>query len=115
MEITVDQVRVVVPTGYSVYTEIVASVDITRFLIVLKYSDDSFDRVATVYDIETYPEVKTPDVPFYRAISATVIYELVSEAIEYSSYTLVRLGRVVTQYDEYVNHFVGSDTHIIVP
>jgi len=44
-------------------------------LLVCRYSDDAFDRVATIYDLSAWPTVKTIGMEYYRQATVTVDYD----------------------------------------
>lgn len=87
--------------------------DITMYLFVLTYETDAYDRVATVHDIENYPEEKTLGIPWYRAVAASKDFDNITDATEFADYVKVRLERVVQQYEEYTGEFEGEEDTII--
>jgi hypothetical protein len=116
MDITLHQDRTSSETGFSVANEVTAATDITKFLFVLKYETDEYDRVATVHDIESYPETKTQGTPWYRATSVTKEFDNIADAQTFADYVKTRLDRVAQNYDTFKDTFEGSeDTVIAVP
>jgi hypothetical protein len=113
MDITLNQVRISSETGFSVANEVTAATDITKFLFVLKYETDEYDRVATVHDIENYPETKTQGVPWYRAVSVTKEYDNLADAQAFADYVKTRLDRVVTNYYTFKGTFEGTEDTVI--
>lgn len=96
--------------------EVIASEGITLALFVFAVIDETFNHVATVRDIETYPESKAQavndGVDYYRQTSVTREYNNIVDATAFATHVRARLNFLVQDYPRTVDGFVGSETYI---
>lgn len=78
-----------------------------------------FDHVATVLDIQTYPNSQAAAVagnlPFYRLATVTQTFSNVDVAEDFATMLVQRMSTVAREYDLVVNTFVGTDTNVVLP
>ena len=114
--IEVKQVRSVVEGPlYRVDTSVLRAQQIDPEIFVLSTEDDSFNHVATVWDMQTYPntkqEAQATGSPFYRVTQAVVDYENENTAVSAASYTLARVDALAREYQVVNEGFLGTTEH----
>ena len=91
--------------------EITEANQITDKLFVYKTeknpADDYYDRVATPYDIQTYPEVRDAGVAFYRVKIATLVIDDISTAQSAKDSIPSSVTRTLKEYSVAQESFVG--------
>jgi len=101
---------------YQVDTEVLRAENIEAEIFVLSTEDDSFNHVATTWDMQTYPNTKqqaqAEGSPFYRVTQAVVPYDTVDTAVTAASYTLVRVDSLVRDYQTVNDDFIGFTERI---
>jgi hypothetical protein len=89
---------------------VTAATVITKSLFVFRVAtlqvDDTYDRVATPYDIDTYPEVRDPDKDFYRLDTATFDFDAVDAGIQAKLDLNARMLLAAGEYDKATDSFV---------
>lgn len=115
--VTHTQVRSSVLSGYQIVDTVTATVSIPTQLFVFKTTDDSFSRVATVFDVGEYPDNK-PDAiangdPYYRGAVVTIVYAQLDDAVNFAQTTHDRLQSLVIEYAAATTTFVGSTTETL--
>ena len=100
-----------------VAAEITASDGISDKLFVFKVgeraADDVYDRVATPYDIQTYPEARNAQIGFFRASTATLQFPDVSSGNASKETLVTSVTRALKEYAAAVDTFLGvTDTNI---
>jgi hypothetical protein len=110
--ITLSQTNTVDSEGkYAVASEILASTGIPLALFVYSRSTSMFDRIASVRDVETYPETLetavTEDSDYYRMPQATCVFTRVVDAEAFASVVRSSLSYLTADYRRYKESFVG--------
>jgi len=86
------------------------AVDIPTEMFVFKVAtlaaDDTYDRVATPYDIDTWPIVRDPAKDYYRADTITLNYDAVGSGIKAKADLNTRMTLAVAEYDQSQDSFV---------
>ena len=106
------------PNGRAqVVAQITATEGISDKLFVFKVGDivdnDVYDRVATPYDIQTYPEARDAQVAFFRASSATLSFSDAGAGNAAKATLVSSITRAVKEYAAVQETFVGvTDTNI---
>jgi hypothetical protein len=103
------------PAQYSVEATVTSTVNIDEEVFVYRYSDQLFDHVATVLDVETYPDVLTPGQPFYRQNTVTQLFTAANEAVDFAATVESRLTSLAKEYDIVAATFVLGTFPITVP
>lgn len=80
-------------------------------LLVLRASDDQFDRVATLYDLATWPTSSTPGQEFYRQTLTQIDYTSLHESGQAKQDIVDRVAALVDQYAEYALYFTTNPYH----
>lgn len=115
ISITYDEERTIEEGNlYQVKQSVTASVGIDTNVYVFNTDDETFSRVAVVYDMEkiastSKAEAETAGEPCYRSDTVTKAWESIDTAIEFSNYNRTRLQWLVDEYDTFVTSFVLED------
>lgn len=115
VSITHTQTRSVPSPGvYRTADSVTDTVGIETQVFVFNVSDDSYSRVASVYDMLTYPNTKAAavaaDQPYYRDASVSKDITAIDVAKEFASNLKGSLKVLAVEYDAAVNQFVGAET-----
>jgi len=76
-------------------------------------SDDSYQHVCTVGDLEAYPDVSTPGTEYYRLSTVTTFYDALDDARDHAALVKTRIQNLVDDWEVYKNDpepFEGTDT-----
>lgn len=103
------------PAQYSVQANVTATTSIDDAVFTYRYSDQLFDHVATVLDMQTYPDTPTPGQPFYRQNTVTQLYAAGNQAIDFAQTIESRLTSLAQEYDIVAAAFVPGTYPIVVP
>jgi hypothetical protein len=103
------------PAQYSVAATVTSTVNIDDAVFVYRYSDGLYDHIATVLDVQTYPDVATPAIPFYRQNTVTQLYTAANQAIDFAATIESRLTSLAQEYDIIATSFVIGTTAVTVP
>lgn len=103
------------PTTYQVQATVTTAANPGTSLFVYRYSDQQFDHVATVLDVQTYPTALNPAFPFYRLTTVTQSFVNSNEAIDFSATVRSRLTTLAKEYDVVAANFVLGTFPIVVP
>jgi hypothetical protein len=103
------------PALYQVQATVTATVNIDDAVFVYRYSDGLYDHIATVLDMQTYPDVSTPAIPFYRQATVLKQFEAANEAVDFSETIASRLTSLAQEYDIVAATFVLGTVPITVP
>lgn len=103
------------PAQYSVQANVTSTVSIDDAVFVYRYSDGLYDHIATVLDMQTYPDVSTPSIPFYRQNTVTQLFTAGNEAIDFAATIESRLTSLAQEYDIIAAAFVPGTYPITVP
>lgn len=100
---------------YQVKQEVTAATGISTSIFVFNTEDETFSRVATVYDIEkitstSKSEAETAGEDYYRSDTVTRAWESLDTAIEYSNYNRTRIQWLIDEYDSFTGSFEGDVT-----
>ena len=118
--ITLKQDRTLVDVGgvtqFQVANEIIATEGVPLALFVNKVEPDAYSHIATVTDIQNYPDDRDTAInlglDYYRRPDATKSYALVSEALNFMAVVSNQLNYLVAAYASVETEFVGSETLI---
>ena len=77
---------------YRVDVDIIDAVNIDASLLVFAQKDDTFNHVATVYDLETWGPQPTPNRSYYRGRGAKVFFNNLLDATLFERVTRERLA-----------------------
>lgn len=118
--ITLKQTRTLVDvsgvTQYQVANEIIATEGIPLALFVNTVTPDVYSHIATVTDINNYPEDRNEAInlglDYYRRPDAAKTYALVGDAIHFAHVVREQLAYLVSAYSSVEAEFTGSDTFI---
>lgn len=100
---------------YQVDVDIIDAVNIDPALLVFQEGSDTFNHVATVYDLETWPTQPSPNKAFYRGRGAKVFYNELNHALSFETITKDRLNIVAQQWQTIIGGFTRARvTHITV-
>lgn len=104
---------------YQVTDTVTASTGIPPEVFVFKVADSTFDHVATVLDVVTYPNslvaASAAGQPFYRLATVTRTFPLVNQAQDFAASLVSRMKTLASQYELVVTVFVGTDTGVTLP
>lgn len=96
---------------YRVVDVVTASVDIDPEVFVYRYSDEKFDHVATVLDMETIPSTTpTPGLIYYRLNYVVQDFSSVSVADNFARMLIARMEKLALEYKLLSTTFVGVTT-----
>lgn len=97
---------------YRVAVDIIDAVNIDFDVLVFDVETDTFQHVATVYDLETWFADKGQAIlathAFYRGRGAVVHYAALNEATHFVSVTEERLQLLVTHWQTVTESFEGT-------
>jgi len=118
--ITLKQDRTLVDVGgvtqFQVANEVIATEGVPLALFVNKVEPDAYSHIATVTDIQNYPDDRDTAInlglDYYRRPDATKSYTLVSEALNFMAVVSNQLNYLVAAYASVETEFVGSETLI---
>lgn len=113
VQITLRQQNTVEPPDvYQVINTIEATIGIPMALFVFRTSDDSYNRIASVLDIETYPESKAEavslDADYYRGPTSTNTFPLIVNAENFARVVQTSLQTLAANYRRYKDNFAGD-------
>ena len=116
VRIEVDQVRTLEEGPlYRVFTSVSHTVGIDRNIFVFSTETQTFEHVATTWDMENLPVGREAalgvNTDYYRESSAQVDYESETTGTAAASYTLGRVQSLAIAYETMAESFVGSDSH----
>jgi hypothetical protein len=98
-----------------VTTTVTETLGIAAEIFVFSVVDDSYQHVATVYDMDTYPASKSLAVQdgahYYRLDEAVQSSLSLQTAEDCAAYTLSRISLLQPAYYEYKAAFEGTDSH----
>lgn len=103
------------PAQYVVQATTTSTVNIAPEVFVYRYSDQLFDHIATVLDVETYPNALNPLFPFYRLNTVTRQFPAANEAVDFAATIKSRLTSLAKEYDVVSATFVLGTFPITVP
>lgn len=83
---------------YQIVSAITAAVEMDTEVFVYTQSTDTYNHVATVYDMNNYPTVNTPNIAYYRQTSATQTYATPTDADAAGAVHLLRVNELVEEY-----------------
>lgn len=118
--VTLKQTRTTVDvsgvTQYQVANEITATEGLPLALFVNAVTPDAYSHIATVTDINSYPEDRNEAInlglDYYRRPDAAKTYVLVSDAIHFAHVVREQLAYLVSAYSTVEAEFVGTDTFV---
>jgi hypothetical protein len=88
-------------------------------VFVFKVADGLFDHVATVLDVQTYPNsllaAQGANLPYYRLSSVTKDFASVALAQDFASTLISRMTSLCKEYDITATAFVGVTGPIAIP
>lgn len=94
---------------YRVVDSVTAAVGISTAVFVFRYSDQKFDHVATVLDMNQYPEgAPTPGKDYYRMSSVTRDFSDVNEAIDFGKTLITRMTALANEYATVTTSFTAG-------
>jgi len=97
---------------YRVQVDIIDVINIDFDVLVFDYEHDTFSRVATVYDLESYPAGKSlaayRDLDYYRERGAVVNFNDIAGATAFEAVTRNRLKLLADQWARIVDDFTGT-------
>ncbi len=97
---------------YRVQVDIIDITNIDFDVLVFDTEHDTFSRVATVYDLETYPaskeEAARRSIDYYRGRGAQVDYYTLRDATGFEAITRSRLKLLAVSYSSVVDAFSGT-------
>ena len=112
--ITHTQTRSLETGGYQVVDTVTASTNIPLEPFVFTVSTELFNRVATVYDMDTYPNTRaaavTAGLDYYRLAEVTALWPDLDEAREFADGLAERLKSLVVEYAAAIVLFEGTTT-----
>jgi|SaaInlStandDraft_2_1057019.scaffolds.fasta_scaffold97427_2 hypothetical protein len=86
-------------------------VDIPGEIFVLKVglagAGDTYDRIATPYDIQTFPSIKDESLGFYRVSTATLEFTDIDTASKARESIQTSVKRLLDEYSTAQTSFVG--------
>ena len=98
---------------YRVALSIINAVGIEMDVVVLKESDDSFSRVATVYDMETWPANKADatagGLQYYRGRTIQRDFTTIRDATSFVTVSSNRLRILAAAWNSIVEAFATND------
>jgi hypothetical protein len=103
------------PAQYSVTATVTSTVSIDDAVFVYRQSDGLYDHIATVLDMQTYPDVATPSIAFYRQNTVTQLYTAANQAVDFSATIESRLTSLAQEYDIVAATFVPGTVPVTVP
>lgn len=103
------------PAQYSVQATVSSTVNIDDAVFVYRYGDQQYDHIATVLDMQTYPDALNPSFPFYRQNTVTQLYSAGNQAIDFAQTIESRLTSLAKEYDVVAAAFVPGTYPITVP
>jgi hypothetical protein len=102
------QTRSVISNQYRVDNSITTSSGISTKVFVMKESNYTYDRVATMDDMLNVPDVPDPHFGYYRDDAFYMDFDDVSRANYFAQGVKERIESLVSIYDEASNNFQGS-------
>lgn len=97
---------------YRVADVVTAATGISTSVFVFKVAGSVFDRVATVLDMETYPDslvaASNANLPYYRQTSMAVDFTDVSLAIDFAATVRTRLTALANEYEIVTTSFTAG-------
>ncbi|MAG27787.1 hypothetical protein CMI47_19840 [Candidatus Pacearchaeota archaeon] len=89
---------------------ITAAANISDKLFVFRVADvadnDTYDRVATPFDVDTWPEARDANQAFYRLATVTFDFDNVTAAIKGKAALVTRITQAVKEYADAQDTFV---------
>lgn len=102
---------------YRVVNEVTYAEGIPREIFVMDVTTDLFSHVATVWDLQVYPNTKDlallDGVGYYRVSSCVKDFEDLQTGTTFKTYTKSRVEWLVSTYDDANNVFEGVDSYTI--
>jgi hypothetical protein len=102
------------PSVYRVVDTVTASVVIDDAVFIYVVSNSAYDHVATVNDMQTFPDTRaqavTDNKAYYRQNTVTKDMTDITTAQEFAGMLVSRMTSLATDYDSVVNAFVGTTT-----
>lgn len=116
--LTHTQVRSVQPGPlYRVDDTATASSGIQKEVFVFQTADDAFNRIATVDDMLNLPNNKPQAIldgkDYYRGAHVVKDYQSLKTADDAATAIVDRIKRLLVQYDEAVNAYIGTTTETL--
>jgi hypothetical protein len=100
------------PTPYQVQDTVNSAVNIDKSVFTFETATSTFNHVATVLDMLTYPDshaaAVTASLPYYRQFVVTKSYALVTEAQAFATMLIARMSSLAREYDLVTTAFVGT-------
>lgn len=118
VRIDLEQVKIV-KTGpvYRVENSVTYARGISKKVFVHNTETGEFEHVASVYDMENYPESRTNAnnnaISYYRDSVGYKEFENVQIAEDFTEYTYQRIVALIRTYEQAVESFEGTITHSI--
>lgn len=103
------------PAQYSVQANVTGTVNIDDAVFTYRYSDQLYDHISTVLDVQTYPDAPNPSFPFYRQNTVTQLFTAGNQAIDFAQTIENRLTSLAKEYDIVASAFVPGTYPIVVP
>ena len=110
------QVRAIVEGGGSVVDTVTASTAIPPELFVFLTADDLFSRIASIADINTWPNSKPAAVSagkaYYRSATCTRVFPSIANAQEWAALVPATFKRLAVEWTA-TSSFAGTTTETI--
>jgi hypothetical protein len=121
VSITLSQVRTIVDQGggsvkYRVANQITGAEGVTLALFVNDVDPDDYSRIASLYDLNAYPESRNEAInlglDYYRRPDATQDYDSLEDALHFAAVVKQQLGYLAMTVAEAQDAFPGSETTV---
>lgn len=93
-----------------------ATVNFDNNFFLFAESDDSYQHVCTVGDLEAYPDVSTPGIDYYRLATVTLFFDELDQAWDHANLVKSRLQNLVDDWESYMydpeGAFPGTDVEV---
>lgn len=97
---------------YRVQVDVIDAVNIGFDVLVFNTTNDTFSRVASIYDLETYPVSKAAaesiNAPYYLDRGAQLNYFTIRDATGFEAVTRERLKILAVAHASVVDAFAGT-------
>jgi len=112
------QTKIIEPDSvFCVENEVTYAHGIVPEIFIHNTETEVFEHVATVYDLENYPDSRTEAIdeqsPYYRKATAFKEFETVQTAENFTEYTYNRVRALVNTYEQALESFEGIIHHSI--
>ena len=105
------EVRQTIPSSgsYTVVFEVLDAIHIPREIFTHDSGTQAFTGVSTVYDINTWPAVRNPDLMSYRSLTVTRTYATMATAENFIVVTKSRIESLRADWQNYLDDFAASE------